>query len=139
MGIAPATPLDAVWGALVEIGFDDGSATFVSLADGTTSMYTSGGGGVIGAGAHEGPAAASRRLLLELQAHLDLFPPAEACPLPGPDAVAFVVLTFDGIRRAESPEARLSDPTEPLYGPWLAANDVITEVRLHSGPDGEAT
>ena len=130
VGIAPQAPLDSVWGALVEIGLSGGYATFVSLADGTTSMYTSSGGGVIGAGAHEGPAEASRQLLIGLQAHLDLFPRAKECPLPGPDGVAFVVLAFDGIRRTESTTTRLADPTEPLHGMWIAANKVITEVRL---------
>jgi hypothetical protein len=133
LGIAPQAPLVSVWGALVEIGLEGGSAMFVSLADGTTSMYTSTGGGVIGAGGHEGPAGASRQLLVEIQTRLDLFPPTEACPLPGREGVAFVVLTFDGIRRAESSTTRLSDPSEPLHGAWVAANNVITEIRLHSG------
>ena len=135
LGIAPTPELDVVWGALVEIGLDNGSVTFVSLADGTTSMYTSTGGGVIGAGAHDGPARASRRLLVALQAQLDLLPQADACPLPGPDGVAFVVLTYDGRRRVESNTARLAKRSDPLHGLWLAANSVITEIRLHSGTD----
>ncbi len=130
VGIAPRAPLKSVWGALVEIGLEDGCVTFVSLADGTTSMYTSTGGGAIGAGQHEGPANASRHLLVELQAQLDLFPPAEACPLPGPDMVAFVVLTYNGIHRTESSQARLADPKGPLHLLWVAANSVITEIRL---------
>ncbi|MGZ6267308.1 MAG: hypothetical protein ACXWNI_03880 [Candidatus Limnocylindrales bacterium] len=114
----------------MEIGLEGGCVTFVSLADGTTSMYTSTGGGVIGAGQMEGPANASRQLLVELQTQLDLFPPAEACPLPGPGAVAFVVLTYDGIRRTESSEKRLADTNEPLHLLWMSANRVITEIRL---------
>lgn len=133
LGIALQAIPDSVWGALVEIGLNSGCVTLVSLADGTTSMYTSTGGGVIGAGAHKGPAAASRHLLIELQAHLDQLPDAEACPLPGLDGVAFVALTLGGIRRIESNTARLSDPTEPLHGLWLAANKVITEIRLQGG------
>jgi hypothetical protein len=134
LGIEPVAPLERVWGALTEIGFDNGCATIVSLADGTTSMYTSAGGGVIGAGQHEGPAAASRQYLAELQHQLDLFAPSDECPLPGDGAVAFVVLTYDGVRRAESTTARLADPAEPLHGLWIAANKVITEIRLISPP-----
>jgi hypothetical protein len=98
----------------VEIGVaGGGSATIVSLADGTTSMYTSGGGGVIGAGQHKGPADASRRFLAVLQANLDLLPGAGACPLPEAETVAFVVLTYDGIRRLEVSERQLAHPPRP--------------------------
>jgi hypothetical protein len=115
------------------MGFKGGSvATIVSLADGTTSMYTTTGGGVIGAGQHEGPADASRRFLVALQAGLALFPPADICPLPGPDAVAFVVLTYAGIRRIETTTKRLAEPDDPLHVFWLAANEVIAETRLVS-------
>jgi hypothetical protein len=130
LGIAPHEPLTTVWGALVEMGFDGGgSATVVSLADGTTSMYTSTGGGVIGAGQHNGPADASRRLLAVLQAELDQFPPADAVPLPPADAVALVVLTYDGIRRVETPQECLANPDDRAHPWWIAANDVMTEIR----------
>jgi hypothetical protein len=115
---------------LVEMSFDaGGSATVVSLADGTTSMYTSTGGGVIGAGQHKGPADASLRFLAVLQAELDQFPPADAVPLPPADAVAFVVLTYDGIRRVETLQERLANPDDRAHPWWIAANDVMTEIR----------
>ena len=38
---------------LMETGYEDGSATLVMVADGTVSLYTSNGGGTIGAGEHE--------------------------------------------------------------------------------------
>jgi len=137
LGIEPREPLTTVWGALVEIGVaGGGSATIVSLADGTTSMYTSGGGGVIGAGQHKGPADASRRFLAALQAHLDVLPSADACPLPPGDSVAFVVLTYEGKRRLEATERRLSDPHDPAYTLWIAANEVMTEIRRLSQPEG---
>lgn len=42
-----------VWGMIMETGFEEGSFTLVTLADGTTSLYFSTGGGTIGAGEHE--------------------------------------------------------------------------------------
>ena len=39
-----------VWGAVMDMAFPGGVATLVSLEDGTTSLYTSTGGGVIGGG-----------------------------------------------------------------------------------------
>src|ERR1035437_6926854 len=50
MSQRPGGPI--VWGALMEMGYPNGVATIVALADGTTSMYTSTGGGIIGGGAH---------------------------------------------------------------------------------------
>ena len=43
-GIVPSPQCPHVWGVLAELGFDDGCVTLVSLADGTTSLYFSGGG-----------------------------------------------------------------------------------------------
>lgn len=63
VGVEPTRELPRVWGIVVDWGMDSGSATFVALADGTASMYTSSGGGVIGAGEHEPVQAAAQRLL----------------------------------------------------------------------------
>src|SRR4051812_42858236 len=52
VGITPTTELPRVWGVLLETGYPSGIATAVSLADGTTSLYTSSGFGIIGGGAH---------------------------------------------------------------------------------------
>ena len=49
-----------MWGALLETGHPNGVATLVSLGDATTSLYTTGGFGIIGAGFHEVVAAATR-------------------------------------------------------------------------------
>jgi hypothetical protein len=38
VGLQPSADLPTVWGALMEMGFPEGAATIVSLADGTTSM-----------------------------------------------------------------------------------------------------
>ena len=42
-----------VLGTVIDIPSEGGIASVVALADGTTSMYTSTGGGTIGAGTHE--------------------------------------------------------------------------------------
>ncbi|HEY2979685.1 MAG TPA: hypothetical protein VGJ22_00770, partial [Anaerolineales bacterium] len=63
VGLQQSPEQPNVWGMLTEFGQPGGAATIVSLADGTTSMYTSSGGGVIGAGQHAGPAEATKSLL----------------------------------------------------------------------------
>jgi len=37
-------------GVVFDVGLDDGVVTLISLVDGTTSLYTSFGGGYLGAG-----------------------------------------------------------------------------------------
>lgn len=67
----PTRELPRVWGFVMDMTFPRGTASIVSLADGTRSLYTSTGGGVIGGGFHEPVAAASNRLLSILESHLD--------------------------------------------------------------------
>src|SRR5438046_153891 len=47
--------------AMIEIGLDKGVASFLAIADGTVSKYTSVGGGVIGAGEHAAVRGAAER------------------------------------------------------------------------------
>ena len=50
-------------GALMETGYQGAVASVVMLADGTTSLYLSSGGGVIGAGQHKPVALATAAFL----------------------------------------------------------------------------
>ena len=52
VGIHSSEALPHVFGGVMDMAFPNGAATLVALSDGSTSLYTSGGGGVIGGGAH---------------------------------------------------------------------------------------
>jgi hypothetical protein len=52
-----------VFAIVMETGFPEGSFTLSSIADGTTSLYFSSGGGIIGGGEHENVRKASTYLL----------------------------------------------------------------------------
>ena len=56
-----------VWGMVMETGFTEGSFTLVAIADGTTSLYFSNGGGIIGGGEHEAVREASGYFLTDAQ------------------------------------------------------------------------
>jgi hypothetical protein len=94
-----------VLGAVVDIPRDDAMASVVAMADGTTSMYTSTGGGTIGAGAHESVASATKTLLTTLQRLIDMFPVDERTDVPSADLVQVTVITPTGRRRASLPSA----------------------------------
>jgi hypothetical protein len=44
LGLKPSLEAPHVWAVLVEMGYEVGTATLVSLVDGTTSLYYSTGG-----------------------------------------------------------------------------------------------
>jgi hypothetical protein len=129
LGIEPTEDLVQVWGGVMELGMPEGAATIVSLADGTTSMYLSTGGGVIGGGEHEHVAAASIHFLHRLEGDLDQLPPDESIDLPDPDSVTFYAFTHRGRRRREEAEQALSSEDHPLFSLYAAGHGVITALR----------
>jgi hypothetical protein len=132
-GLVPDEVLPDVWATLTDMGMTAGTATIVCAADGTASMYTSSGGGFIGAGLHPPIVEATRNFLASVQTHLDLVPVADAAPLPETGRVAFVVLTYDGqLRRIEAAIDELGVEGHPLFELWLNLNAVITQIRLAS-------
>jgi len=131
VGIVPTPDHPTVWGGLMEVTYASGTATLVSLADGTTSLYTSTGGGRMGGGTHPDVAAATEGFLHALADHEDLLENTESGdpPLPPVGSVALIALTFDGRHRAETPEEQLERLDHPLHGVYQAANSVIGALR----------
>ena len=130
VGLHPSPEHPRVWGALMEIGYPEGVATFVMLADGTTSLYTSSGGGTIGGGMHEAVASRTAAFLRALDEHLDRFTPDATDALPAPGDVVFRALTYDGRLAASAREDDLGEGRHPLSGLFYAGHDVITQLRL---------
>src|SRR5436309_11113376 len=71
-----------VWGAVMDMAFPGGVASLVSLEDGTTSLYTSTGGGVIGGGAHESVVKATQASLDAVAVYAPQFSPTDSDDLP---------------------------------------------------------
>src|SRR6266496_5608660 len=61
LGLSPSPRLPRIWAMLMEMGLDTGTASLVAVADGTTSLHLSTGGGVIGGGEHQAVRRVSRR------------------------------------------------------------------------------
>jgi hypothetical protein len=124
---------DPILALLMETGYPEGAATLVAVADGTTSLYLSSGGGVIGAGGHAAVAEASRRWR---DAAVDLLPalaPVEEPPTPGDGITQFVAVTPGGLRGAAEREQELGGGRHPLSPLFYAGQDVITQIRLAEG------
>jgi hypothetical protein len=117
-------------GVVVDIPSEGGFVTLVALADGTTSMYTSTGGGVVGAGAQEAVASANAELLRIIDSHSQLFPADDRTDLPGPELVQVTLLTRAARQRA-SIDLSMFWGQEPSTIPDLieAIQNLITALR----------
>jgi hypothetical protein len=133
LGLAPSAGGRRVWAAVMDTAFPEGVASLVVVADGTTSLYTSTGGGTIGAGTHEAVASVSQAFLDRVDGALELLVPASSFPLPSTGRVRFCALTFDGGRTAEADELDLGEGRHPLSGVFLAGHDVLTALRAVDG------
>lgn len=117
--------LPNVFGVVMDIGYPEGTATLVALADGTTSLYTSTGGGTIGAGSHAQVATATHTLLRTAEATLDAFPPSQDSQLPPAEHTAITLLTYSGRRRSEAATDDLGHNRSPASRVFHAAHEVI--------------
>jgi hypothetical protein len=99
-----------------------------------TRLYTSVGGGTIGAGAHKSVAAATHRLLEVVDSQLALFSRADDGSLPEAGSVRIHVLGFDGSLAADVPEDCFWGRAEHELTPTIAATqEVITAIRAVGG------
>jgi hypothetical protein len=118
--------------AMMDIGLPEGTATFVAIADGSVSMYTSSGGGVLGAGEHQAVRAAADRFRSVLADARGQLQRTAEFPLPDAGQVRFHLRTEDGGSTGVAPEAALRAGRHPLSEAYAAGQDLITEIRLAS-------
>jgi hypothetical protein len=131
-GLGPTAPDAPAWGVLMETGFPDGTATLVSMSDGSASLYFSGGGGVIGGIGHENVrrvAIAFVRLAGQRQSNMTA---TTMFPLPQSGRTVFYVLTDSGVFTVEADENDLGEQRHSLSSLFYAGHDVITQLRLVS-------
>jgi hypothetical protein len=127
---APSAEHPRVAGVVIDVPSGGSYATIVALTDDTTSMYTSVGGGTIGAGQHASVASATHALLAAVDAHLDQFAGPVDSSLPPAGTVRFHVLGVSGGHTKDVSEdafwGRANDPLMPVI---MAAQRVITAMR----------
>jgi hypothetical protein len=120
-------------GVVVDIPASGGFATLVALADNTTSLYLSTGGGTIGAGTHEAVASATQRLLAAIDANRESFAEVVNDALPPPASVRFHGLSAGGGFVADVPEdgfwGRVAHPLMPVIAATQELISAVSEVR----------
>ena len=130
VGIEPTPEHPRVYAVLMETGYPDATATLVSFCDGTTSLYTSTGGGVIGGGEHAAVAAATNAFIAAAEQFVDTMSATTEFPSPTVGSVRFQILTFTGGMTAEVEEQALGENRDHLSPLFYAGHQVITQLRL---------
>jgi hypothetical protein len=135
IGLEPGPGHRSVWCVLMEmIRPNKAVVSLVTIADGTTSLYFSSGGGIIGAGQHATVREESDRFIALIDEHVEAFAPTEDHPMPEIGRVRFYVRTFDGLRTAEADERELGEQRHSLSPLFLAGHSVIAAVREATPP-----
>ncbi len=128
-----------VWGSVMELGLPTGRvATLVVFADGTTSLLSSAGGGIVGSGSQRTVRRASDEFLEEaVEANRGMTDAAES-PLPSPGRVRFYLRTNAGLRTAEAGEDELKAGGHALSELYTAGQAVLAQVRPLSSHEAGA-
>lgn len=124
--------LSTVRAALMELGLSGGVATLVCLADGTTSLYFSNGGGTLGLGAKLPVANAARSFLTAAEGKAESLDHEGMGELPEEGEVGIQILTVDGWRSARDSEREVQATGHPLHALYAAGQGVITQIRLNT-------
>ncbi len=119
----------------METGYPEAVATLAVFAEGSTSLYFSSGGGVIGAGEHESVRETHGPFFAEAEARLGAFTKATDTPLPTEGRVRFYVRTFRGTLTADALEEDLGEMRHELSDLFHAGHSVLSAVREASGDD----
>ena len=127
-----------VWGVVMETGYPEAVATLVALTDGTVSLYSSNGGGIIGLGPHAGPRRSAQSFLTASQQFSNQMQPTKSYPLPKPAYTRFYLLTGNGVLTAEGKDDDFGNNRHSLSPLFFKGQELISEVhevdqRLRAG------
>jgi hypothetical protein len=129
-GLTPTTELPRVWAAMMEMRLGKADVSLVAVAEGSTSLYFSTGGGIIGGGEHDSVRAANHKWLVAIDRFFPAFVARDAPLEVVAGAVSFAVLMYDGLRVARDTEERLIQKKSPLWPVRYLGEEIITALRL---------
>jgi hypothetical protein len=131
----PEAPMGSPSGIIMETGVPEGVVSLVVMSDGTASLFYSGGGAILGAGIHPGPARAARELAMAAAHFASQMQPALDLDMPKAGMVSLYVLIDGIIRGASGKERDFGENRMPLSPLFHAAHHVIGEIRRLPPPE----
>lgn len=129
IGLTKSNYSKEVFGLLFETAYSNGAFSVVVLADGTVSLYFSGGGGIIGAGQHESVREASANLLAGANQFYSQAKKTTEYPIPESEHSTFYFLTYNGVLSYSAKEIELGEGKDKLSELFHAAHYVISMLR----------
>ena len=124
--VAPEEP----YGVLMETGYPKAVVTLLSMGEGTTSLYFSTGGGILGGIGHASVRAASQKFISIAGQYLKDMEQTEQYPQPEIGQVRFYVLTPSGVRTYQAQENDLGHKRSQFWPLFYSGQEVLTELRL---------
>lgn len=129
----PNAPKGALRSVIMEIVFQDAIVTLAAQSDSAVNVYFSNGGGIVGAGSRDRPAAAARNLAISVAQNLDQFRKTSDTKPPKPGETKFFVLVDNDVLGVTAKEAEFRQQNHKLAPVFHAAHALVTEVqRLQS-------
>jgi hypothetical protein len=121
-------PKGSPCGVVMETGYPKAIFTLVALSDGTVNLYYSTGGGMLGAGAHDGPANAAM-MLAQAAKHFAPQLPVVTNKLPPVHGETKIYVLVDGqVRGVAAPEREFGENRRPQSAMYQAGQRVIAEI-----------
>lgn len=118
-----------VLAVLMETGYPEAVATLVSVADGSSSLYFSNGGGIIGAGEYKQVHDSSVALVKIAHKKQDKFSPTKNYPLPKNGYTRFYIVTKSGVITEEVLEDDLGNERHALSPVFFQGHELISYIR----------
>ena len=120
---------DETWAVVMETGLSGGYFNLVMLYDGTTSLYLSNGGGIIGAGEHGSVAQLSKKVIGLASSAEELFSPTTSLQVPADGEVRIYLRNGPSLSYLTASEATLGEGQHEASRIFYAAHQVIAEIR----------
>ena len=117
---------------MMDVAYPQAVASVVGFGTGDASIYLSNGGGILGGIEHESVRKSAAALIGEAREHLPELARTSEYPYPSPGHVRFYVSTPEGSYSAEMSESQLQQGKDSLSRLYLAAQNLITQLRLVS-------
>jgi hypothetical protein len=111
---AGTAALYRLWAVVMDAGLARGTATVVAVADGSSSLYLSSGGGYLGGGGNPSVRHAALACIAEAATRMSDMQRASDRALPGLGDTVFYVLTDSGVLTARASGQALAQGNHPL-------------------------
>jgi hypothetical protein len=121
-----------VFAVLMETGYPEAVATLVAVTDGTSSLYFSNGGGIIGGGEHEPIRRISGEFVQLAQQFVAKSTLTDTFPLPKKGSVRCYLVSRGGVYTFEAGEDDLGYERHPCSPLFHKGHELITAIREHS-------